>query len=169
MLKGEIAPVSRPGRKESVDTTDRHRLPPVRSRSGENGPLLLRSVKFTVDHSCSGRHRLNRVGAEYVLLPHAVLVREAAIKYVSEDLHVAVSMCAEPPSGSDAVVVQDAQRAETHVRGIVITREGEGMVCVEPAMIDVTPLFAAPNSDHKLPELPGGRRTRVFRIICKRN
>ncbi len=82
-------------------------------------------------------HELNLAGLELPPVAHAVLVLQRAFQHVAEDLHVAVRMRAEALPRRDPVVVDDAQGAEAHVRRIVVVREGEGVMRVEPAVVGV--------------------------------
>ncbi len=54
-----------------------------------------------------------------------------------EDFHVAVRVSGEAGAGGDAVFVDDAERAEAHVGGVVVVAEAEGMEGAEPAVICV--------------------------------
>src|SRR5438128_7660099 len=67
--------------------------------------------------------------------PHAVLVREPAREHVGEDLHVAVSVRPEATSGRHAVVIDDAEGGESHVRGIEVVAERERVAAVERAPV----------------------------------
>src|SRR5207253_1758528 len=53
---------------------------------------------------------------------------------------VAMAVHAEPLTGRDPVVVDDPQRAEAHVGGIVVIAKGECMLGVEPAVVEVPAL-----------------------------
>ena len=57
---------------------------------------------------------------------------ECALEHVGDDLHVAVAVSGEALARRDAIVVDHAQRAEPHVRGIVILAERERVSAVEP-------------------------------------
>ena len=48
---------------------------------------------------------------------------ELAVEHPGEYLHVAVGVRAEAAPGVDPVVVDDAQRTEPHVAGIVVVPE----------------------------------------------
>ena len=73
---------------------------------------------------------------------------ERALEHVGDDLHVAVRVRAEAAAGRDAVVVDDAQRAEPHVRRVVVVAEGERVPAVEPTDARAPALGAATNLDH---------------------
>src|SRR6185503_12811506 len=52
-----------------------------------------------------------------------------------KDFHVAMPVPAEALPGRHSVLVDDAQRAEAHVRRIVVTGKGERVPAHEPAMV----------------------------------
>ncbi|EFK96889.1 hypothetical protein LDC_1093, partial [sediment metagenome] len=79
-------------------------------------------VELAVLHAGAGAHALHvagaddaRVGRTRGAIAHAVLVGERAVEHVADDLHFAVAMGAEAGAGCDAVFVDDAQVAHTHV------------------------------------------------------
>jgi len=51
--------------------------------------------------------------------------------------------------GRDAVLVDDPQRAEAHVGGVVVAREREGVRGVEPAVVEVAALRGGTLHDHR--------------------
>src|SRR5439155_6539373 len=66
--------------------------------------LGFRSIELAVHDSAAGRHRLNFIRSECVLLPHAVAMQEPALKDVCENLHIAMRMRSKAPSRSDAII-----------------------------------------------------------------
>jgi hypothetical protein len=73
---------------------------------------------------------------------------QRALQDVADDLHVAVAVGAEARAGLHPVLVDHAQRAETHVLRVVIIGEGEAVVGVEPAVIGMAPVGAAAQFGH---------------------
>ena len=64
---------------------------------------------------------------------------------------ISMSRCGcvpKPCPGCDAVLVDHAQRAEAHVLRVVVVGEREGVAAVEPAVVGVPALVAAPELDH---------------------
>ena len=59
---------------------------------------------------------------------------QCAGKYIRDDLHVPMPMRAEAFTRLHRVVIDDSQRAPTHVLMVVVIREGESVVAIEPAM-----------------------------------
>jgi hypothetical protein len=68
-------------------------------------------------------------------------VLQLAAQDVGDDLHVAVRMRAETHARHHEIVVDDAQAAVTHPVGIVIIREAEGVITVQPPVIRVAPFI----------------------------
>ena len=54
----------------------------------------------------------------------------------------------KPCPGCDAVLVEDPQRPESRVSGVVVVGEGERVEGVEPAVVEVPALAGAANLDH---------------------
>src|SRR3954451_5444822 len=52
-------------------------------------------------------------------------------------------------SRSDAVIVDHAQRAESHVLRVVIFAKAEGVIRVEPVPLDVPAVTALADADHR--------------------
>ena len=69
-------------------------------------------------------------------------MRELAGQHVADDLHVAVTVRAEALAGSDAILVDHAQRAELDVLRIEVVGERERVVRLEPAVIGIAALEA---------------------------
>src|SRR5437016_5698182 len=78
----------------------------------------------------------------------AVRVLQRSFKDVGDDLHVAVAMHAESLAGLHSIVVDDPQRAKAHLVRVVVIAEREGMVCVEPAVIELASVGSSPDGDH---------------------
>jgi hypothetical protein len=70
-------------------------------------------------------------------------VGEAAREDVADDLHVAVAVRAEAHARLHPVLVDDAQRPEAHVLGVVVVGEGEAVEGVEPPVLGVAPFVGA--------------------------
>jgi hypothetical protein len=59
-------------------------------------------------------------------------------------------MHAEPAAGRDAVVIDDAQRTETHVRRVMILGKGKAEPAVEPAVIGMAAFFGFSDGHHNV-------------------
>lgn len=60
----------------------------------------------------------------------------------------------ESLGGGDGVFVDDAEGAEAHVVGVPVLAEGEGVVGVEPAVVEVAAIGGSSDGDHG--RAPGG-------------
>jgi hypothetical protein len=96
-----------------------------------------RGVELAVGDAAAGAHELDLAGAEFAAVAHAVLVGDGTGDDAGEDFHVAVRVGGEAGAGGDAVFVDDAERAEAHVGGVVVVAEAEGMEGAEPAVVGV--------------------------------
>ncbi len=56
-----------------------------------------------------------------------------ALDDIAENFRVPVGMLAKAPSRFHHIVIDDAQRTESHVVGIKIIAKGKGMTAMEPA------------------------------------
>ena len=101
----------------------------------EMGGVDLRGVEFAVPDPRACRHDLDIAGTDHSPVADIVLVLQLAVQHIGKDLHVAVAMGAKAHAGLDAVFVDDPQRPEIHVVGVVITGKGEAVIAVEPAVI----------------------------------
>src|SRR5947209_6316078 len=86
----------------------------------EVGNALLLVVVFAVAHARSRAHALHVAGNDGRAVADRVLVPQRALEHVSDDLHVAVAMGAEPGARLHAVFVDYPQWAVAHVRGVLV-------------------------------------------------
>ena len=105
-------------------------------------------VELGVVDAGSRAHPLHFAWPDRRAVTEAVLVRELAFENVGDDLHVLVVMRAEAAPRIHEVLVDDAQRAEAHVLGVVVVREREGVERVEPAVIGVAALGSGSMDEH---------------------
>ena len=89
-------------------------------------------------------------GAEDFAVAHGVAVLDGAGDDDGEDFHVVVRVLAEALAGRNVILIDNAECAEAHVGGVVITVEGEGMPGVEPAVIGVAALDGGTKFNHDL-------------------
>jgi hypothetical protein len=104
-------------------------------------------IELRVRHAGTGAHHLDLAGRDDRRVAHAVLVRELAFQQIGEDLHVAVRVHREAHAGRHDVVIDHAQRAEAHVRGVVVIGEREGEAAVQPAVVHMAPLAGAADGE----------------------
>lgn len=76
-------------------------------------------------------------GLQLAAISHAVLVGDGSGDDVAENLHFAVRVGGETCARCDDVLVDDAEAAETHVGGIVVICEAEGVIAIQPTVIGV--------------------------------
>ena len=88
-------------------------------------------------HAGTGGHVLKFARADDAAVAHRILVLDRAAQDVADDFHVAMRMRAEAHAGHHEVVVDDAQAAVTHPLRVIIIREAEGVITVQPAVIGV--------------------------------
>ncbi|MNT67682.1 hypothetical protein D3C72_2058470 [compost metagenome] len=105
-------------------------------------------VELGVHHSAAGAHPLHVARLDGRTAAHAVLVGNRAVQHIGDDLHVPMAMRAETTAGRNAVVIDHAQRAKSHVRRVVIVGEGKRVKRIEPAMVGMTPFGSAANRKH---------------------
>ena len=55
---------------------------------------------------------------------------------------------AKTPAGGDKILVHHPQRAEAHLPWVVIGGEGESVVGIEPAVVEMAALLCFANGDH---------------------
>src|SRR5208282_6408591 len=108
-----------------------------------------RMIEFAVRDSRPGAHSLrfartyDRAGA------NAVLVFERAFENVGDDLHVAMPMGRETRAGADAILVDYAQRAKSHLAGIVVVAKRESVAAVEPVDLCASAVGGPARSYHR--------------------
>jgi len=107
-----------------------------------------RGIDFAMQHSRSCAHALHLAGANDGAGPHAVAMLELALEDISHDFHIAVAVRPEAASRLDPVLVDHPQRPEAHEFGVVIVREREGMIGIEPAVIEMASFLRLPNLNH---------------------
>src|SRR5205809_7490383 len=101
-----------------------------------------------MDDAAAGRHRLDFVGPENVALTCAVSVLQAAFEYVSDDLHVAVSVRSESFAWSDTIIIENPQHAKIRIGRIVVIAKRERIKSLEPPAICLSPILALTDCDH---------------------
>ena len=74
---------------------------------------------------------------DVLAVAHAVAVAKPAGQDIGDDLHVAVAVGIKTRAGLHDVFVDDAQRAEAHMRGVVVVGEGETVPAFQPAVMCV--------------------------------
>lgn len=110
-----------------------------------------RRVELAVPHARARGHVLQLAGPDNGAGAQAVLVLQLARQDVGQNLHVLVAVHAEAAARLHAILVQHAQRPKAHVSFIIIVREGEGVIGIQPAVVGVAPVLSATHSQHGSP------------------
>jgi len=107
-------------------------------------------VELAVADTAAGAHALDVARSNDRAVTDRVAVREFAGEHVADDFHLAVAVSAEARTRLDPILVYHAQRPELHVLRIEVICKCEGMAGLEPAVICVAALCAAPDFLHGL-------------------
>lgn len=111
----------------------------------ELGRGVGRGVELGVFDTIAGRHVLEFARLDGAAVSEGILVAEFPRNDVGEDFHRAMRMGAEALPGRDGVLVDDAERFEAPVIGMIVSGEGKGMVGIEPAMVGVEAVIRPPD------------------------
>ena len=109
---------------------------------------ILEMIELGVHDTRACAHALHVTRANHRAVAQTVLVSQRTIEHVADDLHVTMAMRAEPGAGHDSVLVDDAQRAEAHMRRIPILGKRKTVPGIEPAMLRMAALTCGANLDH---------------------
>src|SRR5215510_7488384 len=85
--------------------------------------------------------KLNSECATPVPAASAVFVPQRAFQHVGHDLHLAMRMRRKSSSARDRVMVEDAQRPESHVVRVVVAVETEQPVRRQPVALQMKSVF----------------------------
>jgi len=110
--------------------------------------VLVRRVEFAVQDTGTRAHALHVTGADHGTVAEVVAVLQRAVQHDREDLHVAVTVGPETLARLDAILIDHPQRAEAHVRRVVVVGEGKRVVGVQPAVIGMAPFAGLSYLDH---------------------
>src|SRR6266849_3313560 len=111
-------------------------------------------VVLAVQHPAPGAHPLHVARYDGRAVTHRIPVAERAFEHVADDFHVAVAMRADTRASLHPVLVEHAQHAVAHMARILVIREREAVVRIEPAVIGMAALGAASRLDHAGSLLP---------------
>ena len=92
-------------------------------------------VVFAVVDAGAGAHHLNISISDDGGIAHAVFMFEITLKRDADDLHIVMRMLAEAHTAFHRIVVQYAEDTKMHPFGVVVTREAEAMVALEPSVV----------------------------------
>ena len=110
--------------------------------------FFARRIKFAMAYAAAGRHVLHVAGLDDTTVAHGILMLKLTAQDVSDDLHIAMRMRAETHAWHHEIVVDDAQALVAHPLRIVIIREAEGVIAVQPAVTGMAPFIGFKNINH---------------------
>ena len=92
-----------------------------------------RRVKFAMRDASTGAHALYVAFGDDRAVAHGVFMLQGTGDDVGNNLHIMVRMHAKSGARRNFIVVDNAQRFEPHVIGVVIAAELKAMPAVQPA------------------------------------
>ena len=99
-------------------------------------------------HAGTGGHVLEFTSADHAAIAHGVFVLDGAADDIADDFHVAVRVRPETHARHHEVIVDDAQAAVTHPARIMILREAERVITIQPTVIGVASFIGTANRFH---------------------
>src|SRR6202047_4337482 len=96
------------------------------------------------------RHQLHITGMEGAIVAEAVGMAEGAFPHIGDAFDVGVRVHRPDRTGSEAIVVEDAQRPDAHLSRIAITIEGEMPAGNKPAALFLVDLAVAADLQHRV-------------------
>ena len=103
----------------------------------------LGGVVFAVLYPAAGAHDLDLAGLELGVIPEAVAMLDGPFEDIREDFHVAMPVRRKTHPWIDEVLIDDPERAETHVGRVVVIGETEAVPGHQPAVIGEPAFFGA--------------------------
>src|SRR5213080_779458 len=105
--------------------------------------LILGRIEFTMLHACAGTHALHAAWANDGAGTHTVPVCERSFQHITDNLHITVAVAAKTTARLDGIIIDDAQRAQLDMFGIMVIRKGKAVPGIQPAVISMTPVLSA--------------------------
>src|SRR5215469_1881791 len=119
--------------------------------------IHFRRIEFAVQDARAGAHALYVARPDHGAVAEAVLVLECSLENVRNYFHVTVTVAREPGAWNDAVLVDDPQASEDHMRRVLVLPESEGVAAVQPSRPGLTSCHSIAKDNHKsLPTSPFG-------------
>ena len=122
--------------------------------AGRNDPDLedlgdrILHIIFAVRDAGAGAHHLYVARFGAALVAEVILVGDRTLSDIGDDFHVAMGVGRESGLRRDRIVVPDAQIAPAFALGIIVIREAEMMLGVEPAMVGTAQRREGTKVDH---------------------
>ena len=95
-------------------------------------------VVLRVTDTRTRTHNLELTRRNLLFIAHAVLVLNSTFQHVGQNFHIFMRVSTEALPCFNHVVVNHAQRGETHKVRVVVVGKRESMPGVQPAMICMT-------------------------------
>src|SRR5690606_32815229 len=92
-------------------------------------------IHLRVLDPAAGTHNLYFAETDYAFVAHGIAVPNRSFKRNGHDFHVVVRMFTESHGWRYHIVVEDTQHSKLGSIGIVIIREGKGVICLKPAVV----------------------------------
>src|SRR5579872_5347996 len=112
--------------------------------------LVGRGVELGMDDASAGAHTLDLAGTNDAAAADGIPMLERAVDEIGYDFHVAMAVRLKAAAARYPVLVDDAQRSETHMLRIVIVAKREGMARIEPVDLGSAARFGFSKGDHCL-------------------
>src|SRR5579864_911165 len=112
--------------------------------------LVGRRVELGMDDASAGAHALDLARTNDAASADGILMLERAVDEIGHDFHIAMAVWLKAAAARYPVLVDDAQRSETHMLRIVIVAEREGMARIEPVDLGSAARFGFSQVDHCL-------------------
>jgi Arc/MetJ family transcription regulator len=110
-------------------------------------------VELAVHHDAPRAHALHIAGHDGGAVADVVAVRQRSFEHVAQDLHVSVAMVAEASARRDAIFVDDAQVAESHMRRVVVVGKRKTVPALQPAVVGKAAVGRLAQHDHERPPM----------------
>ena len=111
--------------------------------------LRLGRIELAVQDARAGAHALHLAGPDHRAVAEAILVLEGSLENIGDDFHVLVAMAGKPGTRNDAVLVNDPQTPEAHVRRVLIMPERESVAAVQPSRPALAPRHPISEGNHR--------------------
>ena len=121
-----------------------------------------------MERARSERHPLDTAGLKLPAVAERVGVLERALDDVGQPLDVGVGVHRPIGARDEPVVVEDAERADPHLRRVAVLVEGEVPARVEPPALLPVDVCVAADLKHRAPPLavrPGPRYSGSFQAV----
>ena len=110
--------------------------------------LIRRMVELAVRYPRACAHALHIPWRNAFHIAHIVLVRQLALQYITDDLHITMPVGTKPRARRNTVFIDHPQITPPHELRVVITSKRKTMKRLQPAMVGVAAIEGFANGDH---------------------